>query len=339
VALGVLIKSGIALCPRSSRLADALLGGADLLAGLRCSPARLASFAGLLQWMNLLNRPLYSCLHATFAFARLPDDHLVQGLWTSVVGELVLNLVLFPLWVIDLCADWLDLVPATDALPAYGYGMCIAHAPPWLVRAGAAEAYGEHFFVLEGKDGVRQEVKRTGRRVDFPLPMSAFKPTFSIRARTIKHSGALEAEAAVLGLRRLARCRRNLGRRGLFLIDARAVECALRKGRSSAPTLRRPLMAAAAVQLAEGLRMRFGYVPSELNPADPPSRGVRTRPRDRRPVDITKRTKLGLSHHMRSKRDRWARPSSAVSSPESSSSGWSRILFELGLPVETSRTF
>ena len=321
VVLGILVKAGIALCPRSSRLADALLGGADLLGNLRCSPARLASFAGLLQWMNLLNRPLYSCLHATFAFARLPDEHKLRDVWMSVVGELTLNLALFPLWVVDLCADWLDVVPVTDASPKHGYGMCFAHAPPWLERAGAVEAYGEHFFVLGGSESKTGPVDRTGRRVDFPVPVKAFKPTFSLRAKRIKHSGALEAEAVVLGLRRLARTGRNLGRRGLFLLDARAVEGTLRKGRSSAPSLRRPLMSAAAVQLAAGFRLRFGYAPSELNPADGPSRGVRTRPRDRRPVGAARRISVGLSRRVRSKRSTRTRsPSVGCSGTEGDAS-------------------
>ena len=34
-------------------------------------------------------------------------------------------------------------------------------------------------------------------------------------------------------------------------------------------------MTASAVMLACGFRMRFGYVPSESNPADRPSRGLR----------------------------------------------------------------
>ena len=299
MVLGVLVRDGIALCPRSTRLADALLGGADLLRGRRCSPTRLSSFAGLIQWINLLNRPLYSCLNATFAFARLSDEQTVCDLWPSVVGELALNLALFPLWVVDLRSEWLDVVPVTDASPAFGYGMCMADAPPWLVRAGAAEAHGDHHFVLGDLDDRRQAAARSGRRVDFPLPTSAFRRIFSVRAKKAKHSGELEAEAAVLGLRRLARTKSNLGRRGLFLLDARAVECALRKGRSSAPTLRRIVMTAAAVQLAAGLRLRFGYVPSELNPADAPSRGVRPCRRRGRPVGAGRRLRAGLSRETR----------------------------------------
>ena len=321
VTLGILIKDGVALCPRSERLVDVLLGGADLLKNPHCTPARFSSFVGLLQWFNLLNRPMYACLHAAFAFARLQDDQSARDLWETVASEVALNISLFPLWVIDLCADWMSVVPATDASTSYGYGMCLARLPPWLVRAAAAEAYGDHFFVLGDAEAGGA---RTGRRVAIPIQSSAFKPTFSIRARAKKHAGALEADAVVLGLKRLARIGGTLGRRGLFLLDARAVEGSLRKGRSSAPTLRRPLMAAAAVQLAAGFRLRFGYIPSEDNPADAPSRGVRTRPRDRRPVIPRRRLLLGLPRRTRAKRSFWSSSSSASVATSLSSSEWLR---------------
>ena len=57
-------------------------------------------------------------------------------------------------------------------------------------------------------------------------------------------------------------------------MDAQAVRAALQKGRSGAPTLRHPVKQAGAISLACGWRWRYGYLPSESNPADDPSRGV-----------------------------------------------------------------
>ena len=54
------------------------------------------------------------------------------------------------------------------------------------------------------------------------------------------------------------------------------------KGSSCAPTLRRAACQVGALCLAGDLRLRYGYLPSESNPADAPSRGARPRKRVRR---------------------------------------------------------
>ena len=104
------------------------------------------------------------------------------------------------------------------------------------------------------------------------------------RAKIAAHSGALEASAVVLGLRRLGREARWHGHRGAFLVDAQAVLGALQKGRSSAGSLRFPVQQAGALSLACGWRWRWCYLPSESNPADAPSRGVVAHRTTRRPV-------------------------------------------------------
>ena len=109
-----------------------------------------------------------------------------------------------------------------------------------------------------------------------------FQELLSIPARHQAHSGALEAIGVELGCRLLSRRARLHGCRGLFLVDAQAVQAALQKGRSSAPTLQRAVRRVGALSLACGWRWRFGYVPSEDNPADDLSRGRRRHPSVRR---------------------------------------------------------
>ena len=79
----------------------------------------------------------------------------------------------------------------------------------------------------------------------------------------------------VLGLRRLARSQRGHCHRVAFLVDAKAVLGALKKGRSSAKTLRHPVSQAGAIALACAWKVTYAYMPSESNPADDPSRGVK----------------------------------------------------------------
>jgi hypothetical protein len=110
-----------------------------------------------------------------------------------------------------------------------------------------------------------------------PLCKTEFKRLLSVKARRADHSGGLEAAGVVLGLRRLARDVGLHAHRGAFLVDAQAVQAALQNGRSSAPTLRHACAQAAALALACNWRWRYAYIPSESNPADDPSRGVRSR--------------------------------------------------------------
>ena len=97
VALCIMLKDGVGLIPPPARLVDVFLGGADLLRGGRCAPLELASFGGLLQWFDLLNRPLYSCLGALFAFSRSDPQTTVVPVWPVVLSEIALNIALFPL--------------------------------------------------------------------------------------------------------------------------------------------------------------------------------------------------------------------------------------------------
>ena len=103
--------------------------------------------------------------------------------------------------------------------------------------------------------------------------MGSFWDVLCVRARLAAHSGSLEATAAALGLRRLTREARHHRSRGSSLVDAQAVMGALNKGRSSSGILGHPVSQAAALLLAADLKMRFAYLPSELNPAGALSRG------------------------------------------------------------------
>ena len=117
------------------------------------------------------------------------------------------------------------------------------------------------------------EIPRVGEVYRIPQTFGDFKTIFSVKAKEISHSGAMELQAVKMAILRLTRCARMHGHRGAILVDAQAVGFALRKGRSSAGTLRRGVCAVAALSLAADLKLSYPYLPSESNPADYPSRG------------------------------------------------------------------
>ena len=140
--LGIEIRGGVRLSPRAVRLRDLLEAGIGLLDCPVASPDQLASFGGMIQWHNLMARQLFSCLGDYYSFVRLNDPRWPRVVWSSVVGELAVNLSLLCFWMVDLTRPWLATLPVTDASQAYGFGLCAASLDPEENRRAAAHAWG-----------------------------------------------------------------------------------------------------------------------------------------------------------------------------------------------------
>ena len=165
-------------------------------------------------------------------------------------------------------------MPATDASPSFGYGLSVSPCSPELTRSvGLASGDAGCVIRLTLAPGDPVEVPRLGTTTRLPLRMDDFKTKFSIRAKSVSHSGAMEMEAVKLALLRLCRNPRLHAHRGVMLVDAQVVGFALRKGRTSAGTLKPTACSIAAVCLAADLKMCYPYLPLESNAADYPSRG------------------------------------------------------------------
>ena len=272
--LGVSLLDGTQLGPRFGTLWSLMEAVADLTHLGKCCPKDYSSILGSMQWQDLLNRPLFSCLNTAYAFARVEPFDGEIPLWPHALSEFQLNCCLCPLWIVDLCRPWSSRVIATDASPSFGFGVCQAKLQLHLVRAAASVAgRGPHHFHLLNRVGADADKPRAGIGHVLPLRWRDFKVVLSSRARRKEHAGLLEAEGAFLAIKRAARDVKCHGYRQLILMDAIAVLSALQKGRSSVPTLRSCIKRCAVVLLAENIRPRFGYIPTAWNPADPPSRG------------------------------------------------------------------
>jgi hypothetical protein len=78
-----------------------------------------------------------------------------------------------------------------------------------------------------------------------------------------------------------------------ILVDAKAVLGAAANGRTSAPGIRGTIRHIGALAMATNSLLKLIYVPTEHNPADAPSRGVRTK-RRRRPKSHTNKSRSAL---------------------------------------------
>lgn len=140
--------------------------------------------------------------------------------------------------------------------------------------------------IISGSGRELSMKKRVFTPVKINVAWKRFRTILSTRRKHVAHSGALEATGVVLGLKWYLRKKQHHATRLPMLVDAQAVLGALVKGRSSAPTLFREIRRAAALSIAGDLLVKYIYVPSEVNPADGPSRGVRRTVHERSSVHL-----------------------------------------------------
>ena len=137
-------------------------------------------------------------------------------------------------------------------------------------------------FERDGDPDAEPEKPRLGTVHRLALRRCDFKDVLSVRAKRVEHSGVLEMNGALMLFKWLGRSTRFHGKRLLVLLDAKAILCAVQKGRSSSRKLGRLLQRVGAHVLACDFAPRLLYVPTEDMPADGPSRGIRRRPARRR---------------------------------------------------------
>ena len=276
--VGIDISQGIFLGPSASKLLSFLDAATDLFKNPVCTPLEMASFLGTLQWFDLLNRWLLSCLMDIYGFIRSDGQETMQEVTAAALGEIMLNTALLPCLEVDLRRPWLDHIVATDASPSYGFGVVVAPTTKHTARLiGKASLDPETVVRLTRDVDDPLEKPRAGKTLRLQLRQRSFRTVLSLKAEHIEHSGGMEAHGFALGVRWIARDHHRHGSRAVVLVDAKTVRGAICKGRTSAPTLRRAMRKSAATILAADLQVYTAYTPSESNAADWPSRGLRRR--------------------------------------------------------------
>jgi hypothetical protein len=272
--LGLELRGGLLLAAGGRKIRHIWSCVGALRPGCLVTKKQLESLTGILTWHNLLARGLLSCLHRVYQFGSGADDTTPRPLPGRAHSELLLNASLAALWCADLRRDWSSTVAFSDASTSFGYGLCFGRLHPEAASEVARRSapWPHHAYFT---DSDTSSVKaRAGLAVNLQLSSRGCKEIFSVRSRRKGPPGQLEAVAVGMGLQRLLRSQKHLGKRILFGLDAQAVLHALRKGRSSSWSLRGAIGRAGAISLAGDLKMHFFYIASNLNVADGPSRGV-----------------------------------------------------------------
>lgn len=273
--VGVDLEEGLRWGVPPGRCMAIILGTLHLCGVQEASPKQVHQQLGVLQWFDLLARCKLAVYEHIYEFTRDPEDGNKKSIPNTVCDELIVSTVLGIFWRADLDRPFLPLVCAADASTEYGFGGSVLRTTIGNVRriAQVTQKQGD-FVVLDGGLRTGWEACRLGRAHKLNLRKRDFVHVFCVRKRRPGHINILEGEAFLILLRWILCARAHHSSRVVILCDSSVWTGAAAKGRSSSP-LNRLLRKVAALELAGDLMVHIVLVPSDENPSDEPSRGVR----------------------------------------------------------------
>jgi len=242
---------------------------------LQMTPIDVSKLLGHIEWFNLLNRPLFSCLDALYGFTRMTPSTIKFDLPVHCKREFAMVLSLCCYWSFDLTKPFSRELVATDASTSYGFGVsrlrCSRRFSKFVGRLSSRR--GDFISLLPELGELPSARLRLGKACHLPLRQSNFSTVVGCPFKHVAHPGVLEAHGVRLALQWIGRTHSKYGTRQPLLIDAQAILGAVAKGRSSAYSIKRIVRHISAMALAMDIIVLPIYIPSEFNPADKPSRG------------------------------------------------------------------
>ncbi|CAE7600178.1 unnamed protein product, partial [Symbiodinium necroappetens] len=247
--------------------------------------ALLESLIGSWVSVFMLRRRLLCLVDLSFQALRGGTPQTILRLSPELKGELASFVCLGHLAVVDLRAQPLDSIIATDASSAWQAAVSapvssevVAEFQRHAVQRGAwskllppPAAWLKEHNLLEPESELPGDTVFTAHPV---AEAAARVPVFEVRWRREHkrrmHINVAELEAYLHEESRLAG--RVLSGRPLFGLDSQVCIGALAKGRSASPVLNRKLRASLAPLLCSRLFPHYLFFPTDLNPADDPTR-------------------------------------------------------------------
>ena len=104
------------------------------------TPRRLNALVGLIQWSQLVNRPLLSTLHHVYAFCGREPRDVAAPVPAEALSELGHVLALGCCFVVDLKKTWAPVIGASDASTSFGFGYAEFSCNPDVTRRAANAA-------------------------------------------------------------------------------------------------------------------------------------------------------------------------------------------------------
>ncbi|MBM4022198.1 MAG: hypothetical protein FJ284_08145 [Planctomycetes bacterium] len=220
-----------------------------------------------------------------YGFSRLTPLFEARTLPSEVCEELLSACILAPLFMCQCKSPLNPCVFASDATTKVG---AVVVARPsdlevaWLhCRLPRRGSYTRLFAEQHAEDDPDPDVLyksdvRDQLLYDFVAQLQ-FEPVHHWKLAADQHIGLQEFAALSMALRRAAKDTTNWGTRLAMLVDARVVRHALMRGRSSSRALNACLRRLMPHLLCTGLRPLIGWVPTDVNAADDPTRHLAVR--------------------------------------------------------------
>jgi hypothetical protein len=229
-----------------------------LLARGHCRGTDLRRLVGHWTWAFLPRRSAFAVFSAVYRYVETAGGRDFT-IWRSVAKELRLAMGLVPLLFSPLDAVWFPKTVATDASES-GQGVVAASCPsPAMAEMASAP------LPLQAGEPVDRSAHPLLGGVDWREIVAA-------PFRHAEHINVLELRALTTAVRWVFSSPRAIGSRILAWVDSTVVMFAVRKGRSSAYQLLRHLRRLSAFILCSEMMLYCNWIPTEVNPADGPSR-------------------------------------------------------------------
>lgn len=207
----------------------------------------MAVLLGHWTWALLVQRPALAIFNAIYRFVMVANYRRFS-IWPTVRRELEVVVALAPLLQACIGASWYGKIVASDS-SSIGLGVVAASADPV-----------DLVHIIQSPEPADM------------VDQFRWSTIVSSSWRYAEHINVLELRALATSIRWILSHPSSIGRRVILLSDSSVVVGAVSKGRSSSQPLLRRLRAISALVLASGLQLHVKWIPSELNPADEPSR-------------------------------------------------------------------
>ena len=224
----------------------------------KCTGRDMEHIVGCWTWSFMARRAGLSAFSAVYRFIDAAKMKTFD-IWPSVARELLVAIGLAPLLFASLSSPWVETVVATDAS---GSGQGVVAAP-----CSASDLSAMSTCPLPAKGGVILD-----RSIHPLLRDRSWREIISAPFVHAEHINVLELRALTNGVKWVLSSPSGLRARMLTWCDSMVVMYAVRKGRSSAYQLLKRLRILAAILMASGVTLYCNWIPTEVNPADVPSR-------------------------------------------------------------------
>ena len=244
------------------------------------SGTMLSHIIGRWTWVMMLRRPTLSILQHVYRYIGVAGERPFT-LWSSVRRELVMLVSVMPLLHCRIDAPFFYRAVASDASSLAG-GVVVTPLTPSLHETLWPLCSSRHHAVQQA---ISYPAHRNAAASDDAASALApyahlYSSVGALAWRTIistpwsgeEHINLLELRAALLALHWVVSHPSSRLSRVYLLLDSMVAFFTLWKGRSSSPKLLLVLRKINALILASGMSLLPGWLPSEVNPADAPSR-------------------------------------------------------------------